>query len=214
MPDGSGGGLSPGGLSQGGAGRIGPNAVWQLLPLVEQAGGAALRHRMLAEAGLWGVVPASGHVGLIDERPVARLHRAVRDSMGDLAPAILHQAGVRTADYILAHRIPPAAQWALRHLPDRLAARMLAKAIARNAWTFAGSGRFRVASSSPVAFALEANPLVAGEVRAAPACHWHTGVFERLFRALVSDRLRATEVACCACGAPECRFEVWRAQSD
>ena len=209
MPDGSGGGLS-----RGGPGRIGPNAVWQLLPLVEQAGGAALRDRVLATAGLWNALPGPGHVGLIDERPVARLHRAVRDTMGDLAPAILHQAGVRTADYILAHRIPPAAQWALRHMPDRLSGRMLAQAIARNAWTFAGSGQFRVVSADPVNFALAANPLVRGEVRDAPACEWHAGVFERLFRVLVSDNLRLREVACCACGAPDCRFEVRAARPD
>jgi divinyl protochlorophyllide a 8-vinyl-reductase len=33
-------------------------------------------------------------------------------------------------------------------------------------------------------------------------------VFERLFRALVTDRARVRETACCACGAEACRFEI------
>jgi divinyl protochlorophyllide a 8-vinyl-reductase len=41
-----------------------------------------------------------------------------------------------------------------------------------------------------------------------PLCHWHRGVFERLYRMLVTDRARVREVACCACGAAACRFEV------
>ncbi|MEM1431648.1 MAG: V4R domain-containing protein, partial [Pseudomonadota bacterium] len=41
-----------------------------------------------------------------------------------------------------------------------------------------------------------------------PLCHWHAAVFERLFRVLVSPESSVTEVACCAMGAPACRFEI------
>jgi divinyl protochlorophyllide a 8-vinyl-reductase len=203
MPDGS----SPH-APDGAAGRIGPNAVWQLLPLLERVGGAGLCKNVLASAGLFDTVPGGGSVGLIDERPVARLHRCVRDRLGELAPSVLHEAGVRTADYILANRIPAPARWALTVLPDRLAAPALSRAIARNAWTFAGSGRFSVLSTRPVRFALANNPLIRGERSDQPLCHWHVGVFERLFRVLVNDRLRVQERACCACGNNDCRFEI------
>lgn len=186
-------------------GRIGPNAVLQLLPLLEEVGGAGFRDRMLEEAGLSG--PPSD-AGLMDEGPAAALHQALRRHLPGQAAAIAAAAGSRTADYILAHRIPAAAQTLLRGLPAWAGAPLLSKAIARNAWTFAGSGRFRVAG--PLVFEIAQNPIVGGEVAAAPLCHWHAAVFERLFRTLVDDRLRAVETACCACGDAACRFELSR----
>jgi divinyl protochlorophyllide a 8-vinyl-reductase len=84
----------------------------------------------------------------------------------------------------------------------------LGKAIARHAWTFAGSGRFRVVA--PLVFEIADNPIVRGEVSDVPLCHWHRAVFETLFRALVDDRLRCAEVACCATGNAACRFVLAR----
>jgi divinyl protochlorophyllide a 8-vinyl-reductase len=195
MPDG--GGHGPG--------RIGPNAIWQLLPLLERVGGAELRDSFLAGAGIFHIPTGAG---LVDEAPVARLHRQVRDGMPDLAEAILTEAGRRTADYILANRIPKLAQWVLKALPSPLSGHVLAGAIDRNAWTFAGSGQFRVVSTRPLVFEVADNPLIRGERNAKPLCHWHRAVFERLFRALVSSRAEVAETACGACGAPACRFEI------
>ena len=186
-------------------GRIGPNALTQLLPLLEKAGGEVLRDELLAEAGVFEMPDTTG---LIDEEPVARLHQAMRAQIPDLAPSLAWEAGVRTADYILAHRIPGPAQAVLKALPAALSAPLLTKAIAKNAWTFAGSGRFEVASRRPPVFLIHDNPVVRGEYAAGPLCRWHCGVFERLFRVLVSDRVRAREAACCACGAAACRFEL------
>ena len=186
-------------------GLIGPNALTQLLPVLERAGGVELRERLLALAG---VTALPDMTGLIDEAPVARLHQAMRVEVPELAPALAWEAGVRTADYILAHRIPKAAQAVLKHLPAGVAGPVLSRAIARNAWTFAGSGRFEVARGWPAVFLVHDNPVVRGERAEAPLCHWHRGVFERLFRVLVTDRARVREVACCACGAPACRFEA------
>jgi divinyl protochlorophyllide a 8-vinyl-reductase len=45
----------------------------------------------------------------------------------------------------------------------------LGKAIARHAWTFAGSGRFRVVA--PLVFEIADNPIVRGEVSDVPLCH-------------------------------------------
>jgi len=120
-------------------------------------------------------------------------------------------AGRRTGDYIRIHRIPRRAQALLRVLPARLSARLLARAIARHAWTFAGSGRFRVASRAPLVFEIADNPLVCGEHAAAPVCHWHAAVFARLYTRLVARDYTCVETACCATGAPACRFALTRA---
>jgi divinyl protochlorophyllide a 8-vinyl-reductase len=187
------------------SGRIGPNALTQLLPLLEAAGGAELKERLLARAG---VVELPDMTGLIDEAPVARLHQALRAELPDGASALAFEAGVRTADYILAHRIPRAVQVVLRPAPAWVAGPVLSRAIAKNAWTFAGSGRFEVKRAWPAVFLIHDNPVVRGERADRPLCHWHRGVFERLFRALVTDRARVRETACCASGAAACRFEV------
>ncbi|MCL4186974.1 MAG: bacteriochlorophyll 4-vinyl reductase [Rhodobacteraceae bacterium] len=189
-----------------GRGMIGPNAVLQYLPVLERAGGAALGQAMLAAAGLAGPPSDSG---LMPEAPAAAFHRAVRATRPD-ADRLAAEAGRRTADYILSRRIPRPARALLRALPAPMASPLLARAIAGNAWTFAGSGAFAIASRWPLAFAIADNPVVRGEVSPRPLCAWHAAVFERLFQALVDPRLTARETACCAMGDPSCRFEIAR----
>ncbi|MGP1357225.1 bacteriochlorophyll 4-vinyl reductase [Roseicyclus sp.] len=192
-----------------GAGRIGPNAILQLVPVLQDEAGAAVTARLLARAGVIALPdPAQG---LIDEAPAARLHQALRAELPEAAPRLARAAGERTGDYILAHRIPPRAQALLRLLPARLAAPILARAVAKHAWTFCGSGGFRLVSTWPVVFEIADNPVVRGERSDTPLCHWHAAVFERLFSALCGPDWRCTEVACCAQGAPACRFEMRRA---
>lgn len=184
-------------------GRIGPNAVLQLIPVLTAEIGAAETRRLMGQAGLSG--PPSDH-GLMPEAPAHALHAQVRRAMPDRAAPILAEAGARTAQYILAHRIPRLAQTALRWMPDALAIRVLSQAIRKNAWTFAGSGRFAV--EAPGQFTLAANPLIAGEFAARPLCHWHAAVFTGLFARLVAPDIRFAEVACTACGDPACRFVI------
>jgi divinyl protochlorophyllide a 8-vinyl-reductase len=183
-------------------GWIGPNALLQLIPVLDRALGAPDRLRLFARAGA-GAVPSDR---MIPEGPVAQVHRAVRACLPDQAPALMQEAGRGTADYILAHRIPKAAQRLLRALPRRLSASLLARAIARNAWTFAGSGQFRIVSWHPMVFEIADNPVIRGEAAPYPVCDWHVAVFQRLFAALVAPGVTVTETACCACGAPACRF--------
>ena len=187
------------------AGRIGPNALLQLVPVLEHAGGVGLREAIFAAGGVRGL---PGLDAMIPEGPVAAVHQALRARLPDRAAELATEAGARTADYILANRIPKPAQTLLRMLPRALSAPLLAEAIARNAWTFAGSGGFRVVSTRPMVFAISDNPVVRGEVAATPVCHWHSAVFAGLFAALVDPRTQVAETACCACGAPACRFEV------
>jgi divinyl protochlorophyllide a 8-vinyl-reductase len=187
------------------SGLIGPNAVLQLVPMLDRAGGVDWRAALMARAGI-DVLPDGS--GMIPEAPVARLHQALRRDRPDIAAALGWQAGLATGDYILAHRIPRAAQRMLKALPWRLSARLLSMAIARNAWTFAGSGQFLVIT--PLIFDLRANPLVRGEVADHPICDWHRGVFTRLFQTLVHPSLTCIETRCCAQGHAGCRFEMRR----
>ncbi len=186
-------------------GRIGPNALLQLAPVCDAVLGRAARERLFAGAG---VPHLPSGAGMIDEGEAARVHQALRREFPVEAPAILAAAGRGTGAYILAHRIPKPAQAVLRLLPAGLAAPVLAKAIGAHAWTFAGSGEFRQAGRRPLVFEIADNPVVRGEAAEGPVCVWHAAVFETLFRALVSRRARAVETACCAAGAPACRFEI------
>lgn len=191
--------------ARGTQGLIGPNAVLQLLPVLERVEGRAGAAGMLARAGLRDVPDGSR---MIPEGDAARLHHLLRAETGPRAPALAAEAGRRTADYILAHRIPRFVQIALRALPAPLAARALARAIAKHAWTFAGSGRFRVVS--PWCFEIAHNPIIRGESSDTPLCHWHAAVFARLYQVLVHPRVQCDETHCAALGgAPVCRFELF-----
>jgi divinyl protochlorophyllide a 8-vinyl-reductase len=186
---------------------IGPNAVLQLLPEIERIGGEARVAQMLAEAGIFDVPDGTQ---MIPEGDAARLHQVLRRDEPDMAPQLASHAGRSTADYILAHRIPEVAQLILKLLPAPLAARALSRAIAKHAWTFAGSGAFRVVS--PWCFEIGHNPIVRGEHSDTPLCHWHAAVFERLYQVLVHRRCICREVLCCAVAPGDvCRFEITRA---
>ncbi|SFS16026.1 divinyl protochlorophyllide a 8-vinyl-reductase [Yoonia litorea] len=177
----------------------------QLLPVLEQAGGRRFRDQVMAMAGVF--APPSDQ-GMMPEGPAARMHQALRTLEPEMAPSLAWEAGVRTAYYIMAHRIPSPAQTVLKALPSALAAPLLSKAIAKHAWTFAGSGRF--AREGALRFAIVDNPIVRGEVSEVPLCHWHRAVFETLFRTLVDARLRCQETECCATGHDACRFALAR----
>ncbi len=185
--------------------RIGPNAVLQLLPVLDAHLGLPARAGLMRRAGL--DRPPSDR-GLMDEVPAVLLHQALRRSYPAHADALAREAGSRTADYIIAHRIPGVVAGVLKHLPARIASVLLARAIEKHAWTFAGSGQFSTASTRPVTFELCDNPVVRGESASHPLCAWHAAVFERLYTVLVDARLTCRETHCCACGEMACRFVV------
>ncbi len=186
--------------------KIGPNAVIQLLAALNAAGQAPLATALFTAVGA-GAWLTDRPTEMVDERKVARLHQAMRRAAPN-AEAILREAGRRTADYLLANRIPRLVQLVLKLLPPRLAATILVSAIRRNAWTFVGSATFAAHAGSPTIFEITHNPICAGETASSPVCAWHAAVFERLFQALVSQRSRVVETACEATGADTCRFEV------
>lgn len=185
-------------------GRIGPNAILQLVDVLERRGEGDLLSAVLAEAG---VARPPRDAGMLPEGDCAAVHQALR-RLSSGAEGLLEEAGLATGDYILANRIPKLAQGVLRFLPRALAANVLTKAIAQHSWTFAGTGEFRVDGSRPLVVSVARNPLVEGWRADVPQCIWHASVFKRLYGRLVWPQVRVREVACCACGDPACRFEV------
>lgn len=190
-------------------GVIGPNAILQMLPAIEQARGAEILARILEHAHL-ASVPDGTH--MIPETDAANVHRQLRRQAPKEAARISAEAGRRTADYILAHRIPQPAQRLLRSLPASIAAPLLSRAIAGHAWTFAGSGRFR--RRGAWACAIIDNPLIRGEHAPHPLCDWHSAVFERLYQVLVAPDCLCVETRCAAQGhGDRCEFILRRARA-
>jgi divinyl protochlorophyllide a 8-vinyl-reductase len=207
-------------------GRIGPNAITRVAEVLPTFVGDRETRAVFERARLAGYLLAPPQ-DMVDEVEVTRLHQTLRDVLGGkLAGEVARQAGLRTADYLLAHRIPRPVQVLLKRLPAPWAARLLLAAIRRHAWTFAGSGVFSTHAGSgvfsihagsglftagpgrPVVLAIRNNPLCKGVISDQPACDFYAATFERLFRVLVHRDARAVEVACEARGDTECRFEL------
>ncbi len=186
------------------ADRIGPNAILQLVDVLERRGDVGLLSAVLAEAG---VSRPPRDAGMLPESDCAAVHQALR-RVSSGAEALLEEAGLATGDYILAHRIPKLAQGVLRLMPGFLAAPVLTKAISQHSWTFAGTGEFRVEASRPLVVSVARNPLVAGRQADRPQCIWHVAVFRRLYGRLVWPSVSVKETTCCACGDVACRFEI------
>ncbi len=182
---------------------VGPNAVLQLADVLRERTPASTMRAVFAAAGLARYLERPPQ-SMIDEAEAAALHHALLRALPHAGPALCAEAGTRTADYLLANRIPAFAQTLLRLLPPGLAARLLVRAIARHAWTFAGSGAFSAQFPGGPRMVLEIahNPL------ALPGCPWHCAVFTRLFTHLVSRRVGVTHGDCCADGAEACCFEI------
>ncbi|MFQ3623671.1 MAG: bacteriochlorophyll 4-vinyl reductase [Acetobacteraceae bacterium] len=189
-------------------GLVGPNAITRFAEALRERCGDETTSRVFAEAGLADRL-ASPPETMVAEGEVLALHRAARALLarGDYE-WVARDAGERTARYILANRLPGAVRLLLRRLPPALAAPLLARAIARHAWTFAGSGRFRVERGPPLAFVLADGPLGGGLRSDSPACGYFVATFEGLFRALVHPEAEVVERACQAMGAPACVFTV------
>ncbi len=193
-------------------GLIGPNAIIQVHHALEQLLGTPLSERVFAQAAL------ARHLVRSPQRPVPEqevrsLHMALRQALGESqAEAVAREAGRRTAQYLLAHRIPGPAQVLLRRLPARLALWALLRAMQPQAWTFAGSGRFthRLVWRGPIlaVLSIHNNPLCRGLQLPGPACAYYAATFEHLMRALVHAGCDVVETDCEATGATACRFEV------
>lgn len=184
------------------AAQVGPNAVTQVAAALRAMGGDGFAGQVFAAAGLETMLQNPPE-RMVDQTIAARLHDTLRLTLPpEDAALIATEAGRRTADYLLANRIPRPAQLVMKLLPPRLAAPVLLGAMAANAWTFAGTGRVATRAGNPCVLEIINNPL------AQPYCPWHVAVFERLFRKLVAQNAQVSHSACCAQGAAACRFEI------
>lgn len=160
---------------------IGPNAVLQAVAVMEERLGHAETVAILADAQI-DRLPSGEH--MIPEVEALRLHRwlALHDPMGALV--IAEESGGRTADYIIANRIPRIAARVLRRLPAKLAAPLLMAAIRKHAWTFIGGGTF--VSDGSWCFSIDRSE--AGDAILPPDSLflWYAAVFTRLYRELVA----------------------------
>ncbi|SOB92956.1 bacteriochlorophyll 4-vinyl reductase [Rhodobacter maris] len=182
--------------------RIGPNAILQTIGVLDRHLGRAERDRIMKLAGV-PVPPADS--GMLPESQCFAVHQALRVDQGEEAEGLLWLSGLATGDYILANRIPGFAKTLIKLLPPALGARLLAGAITKHAWTFVGSGQFRVEGFKPLTFRIDGNPLRA-ESADHPSCHWHAAVFQRLFSTLVWPDCTVEEISCASVGPGPCRF--------
>lgn len=183
-------------------GFIGPMIVLQLVRMVEMRLGLDARDEILKEAKLFRL-PAEDEP--IREQKAAGLHAALRRLWPEDAREIGRLAGQAAADYDLEFRLPKSAQARLARMPRAASAWLLSKTTEQQAWTFCGSGEFRVESASR--FALYNNPMIHGEHADHTLCGFHEGFLERLFSTLVHPQLTCREVACAAKGDAACVFE-------
>lgn len=161
---------------------IGPNAVLQAVTVMEERLGHAETLAILADAQI-DLLPSGN--SMIPEMHALRLHRwlALHEPLGSFT--IAEEAGSRTADYIIANRIPKPAVWLLGHLPARLGAPLLMTAIRKHAWTFIGAGVF--APQGAWRFSIDRS--TAGDVIPPPESLflWYAAVFTRLYQRLVAE---------------------------
>jgi divinyl protochlorophyllide a 8-vinyl-reductase len=207
-------------------GRIGPNAVTRLAEALDELAGAPATDAVFGAAGLQRYRHAPPST-MVDEAVVTSLHAALRSSLAPTdATTVARRAGALTGDYLLANRIPAPVRMVLRALPVSWAARLLVRAMAQHAWTFAGSGTFSAVAVSDrsgpgvtartedgsgrprMQLAVSSCPLCRGSSAPAPVCDYFAATFERLFRALVSSSATVRETVCQATGSSACRFEV------
>lgn len=187
---------------------IGPNAVTRLAEALGEMEGEGVRAAIFGAAGQERHL-AQPPAAMVPEADVARLHLALHQALGPWRAAeITWRAGELTAVYLLAHRIPGPAQFLLRLLPPRLAARIMAGAIARHAWTFAGSGRFSWRLEEALTLTIEGGPVARLLTTEEPACHYYAATFEGVFAAVMGQSVTVHETACEASGAEACAFEL------
>lgn len=198
--------------------RIGPNAILRLIEALDERFGRTKTEAVFRAAGQHENL-ATLPDAMVDERSITALYTSLPTQLGfaDAAEVSAH-AGLLTGDYLLAHRIPAAAQRLMKLMPAALAARTLLAAIDMHSWTFAGSGNFERqhveraggGGRSRVYWRLSvANcPICRGASFAEPACAYYAATFERIFRHVVAASARVTETECQANGASACVFEV------
>jgi divinyl protochlorophyllide a 8-vinyl-reductase len=197
--------LSPAGPAMA---RIGPNTIIQVVSVLRDRRSPAFAEDLLRDATPYSM--ESLPTEMVDEREAQAVVRTLVSRIGAVhAAPVLREAGYRTAEYLMAHRIPAFAQLLIRLLPRRLGLQVLLQAMLKNAWTFAGSGHFRIVPTRGAPeLVFDGCAMCRDMHEAEPMCDFYAGTFERLIAALVAPAVRVTEVECIAQGGQTCRFEL------
>ena len=185
--------------------RIGPNAVLQTLRATREIAG---EHAALAAAKRVGLPIPVPDDAMIPEAWFVALVRDLRTNLPEeQAERILRDSGRYTGEYVTANRIPAPIRVLLKALPPRLAVPLLLGAFRRHAWTFAGSGGFRVEGPYPGTLVLQGSPTCGEAGGGDPSGSYYEAAFQRLLE-LAAPGIRVREVACQAGGHPACRFRL------
>ncbi|MEI8101891.1 MAG: bacteriochlorophyll 4-vinyl reductase [Chlorobium sp.] len=165
------------------ASKIGPNSIIQTVAALEATYGKSKTENMLRKIGqgyLIGNLPKE----MVEETKFHTLACALQKEIGETASAsILKESGERTARYLLKVRIPAIFQRLVKLLPARTAFKLLFYAISKNAWTFAGSGKFSYIMNRPpeitVKVTFPTHPVVS---------NFYLGTFTALLHELVNPK--------------------------
>lgn len=183
--------------------RMGPNAIIQTVLALHDRFGEPQARTLLVQSGQsqWAAhLPEE----MIDEAAFHTLVQALVAQVGaEQTAQILHDAGQRTADYLLAHRIPRFFQRLVRMLPRRVGLWLLLQAITQHAWTFVGSGQFRFRVSQQPTLQLRITypsvPVVAS---------FYGGTFTRLIHALIDQRAMVSASTSQDTGSIDCLYTL------
>lgn len=188
--------------------RMGPNAITRLAEAVRNLKGEASVQTLFDAADLSHYL-ATPPLAMVDEADVMALHRALyRIWPRDEAERVLRVAGVLTARYLIANRIPPLARTLIGTMPKPLGGRLLLGAIQKNAWTFAGSAEVSADKGRDTALLMRKCQLCRGLDACARPCRYHEATIETLYRALVSPRAEARMEAFSSRRGGACAVEI------
>ncbi|NWJ45810.1 MAG: bacteriochlorophyll 4-vinyl reductase [Chloroflexi bacterium] len=202
-------GLDHGNASVHPSGKIGPNSLIQTVRAMRRIYGDEKARRILEEGGqgfLWDHHPGE----MIDEGEFITLARMLYSNLGvqETLP-LLRLSGNLTGEYVLANRIPKFAQRIIKFLPRKLRLKVMLNAIGKNAWTFAGSGKYSFTLSPQLQINLDESIIRHAISKAnVPVCSYYTGAFETLLKTLVDAHIQVEEIECAIRGDSRCVFQI------
>lgn len=162
---------------------VGPHAIIHAVAVMNERFDKNTCKEVLAEAQIEHL--PSGNE-MVPEIEALRLHRwlALREPLA--CYDIAEEAAKRTADYIIANRIPSFAARLMKALPAAVGAPLLMNSIRKHAWTFIGAGRFKARGAwvFTIDRSKAADPILPPE----SLYHWYRAVFQQLYKRLVSPR--------------------------
>jgi divinyl protochlorophyllide a 8-vinyl-reductase len=165
--------------------KIGPNSIIQTVAALEAKFGKTKADTILKKIGqghFIGNLPTE----MIEESKFHAMVTSLQKEIGNTSTAeILKESGERTARYLLKVRIPAIFQKIVKLLPGRPAFKIFLFAISKNAWTFAGSGKFSYIMSRPpeitVIVTYPTHPVVG---------NFYLGTFTALLQELVNPKTK------------------------